>query len=112
MAGTTTGSSERPRGRARPRGGPAATPERRSAWTPRSAAATARGGSSEVDRNEGERLMHKKNIEKLLELIVIAVSDKGSWQEKRQAVLDEAGDEDVTALEEFAEWFSREEQGR
>jgi len=56
--------------------------------------------------------MHKKNIEKLLELIVIAVSDKGSWQEKRQAVLDEAGDEDVTALEEFAEWFSREEQGR
>lgn len=50
--------------------------------------------------------MNKTEIEKLLELICKAVNElKGSWGDKRDAVLAEASDEDKTNLVEFSGWF-------
>jgi hypothetical protein len=49
--------------------------------------------------------MDKAKIEKLLELISDIVRSDGSWQEKRDAIL-EVADEDVEGhLLEFASWF-------
>lgn len=50
--------------------------------------------------------MDTQKIEKLLELIgEIVNAEKGSWNEKRDLVLNEASQEDKTNLLEFAGWF-------
>lgn len=50
--------------------------------------------------------MDKGKITRLLELIAEAVSAEGkTWQEKRDMIFAEAGDDDRTNLGEFCTWF-------
>lgn len=51
--------------------------------------------------------MTTKDIQKLLDIVNKAVNgtDGNTWQARRDAILAEAGDDDKTALAEFANWF-------
>lgn len=51
--------------------------------------------------------MYTKDIQALIDLVIKAVNetDGKTWQERRDAILAEAGDDDKNALAEFANWF-------
>lgn len=49
--------------------------------------------------------MTTSEIQKLLEYITIVVNGNGSYAEKREKILDNATDDDKTALFEFVSWF-------
>jgi hypothetical protein len=51
--------------------------------------------------------MDEKRIQSLLDLIGVIVNASGkTWNEKRDAVLAVASDDEKTNLEEFAGWFA------
>lgn len=55
--------------------------------------------------------MDTKKIEKLIELIVECVGDKGkTWREKAEEVRAEADESEMISLEEFASWFEPEDE--
>jgi len=49
--------------------------------------------------------MTEQQINQLLELIDLAVSEGGTWKEKRDAILEAAGENGKINLGEFAAWF-------
>lgn len=49
--------------------------------------------------------MTKLDIGKLLDLIEKAVNESAPYREKRDAILEECGDDQLIALHEFTSWF-------
>jgi hypothetical protein len=49
--------------------------------------------------------MLKAQLEQFLELLSSLVNESGPWQEKKEALLEVASDDDRSVIEEFVGWF-------